>query len=175
MVCKKMVRVGFSFGGGLALDCAARNRHVSGVVAVSPPLRLQDFSTRFAPSLDIWNRLMSAVHYKKGKREFLEITPEHPDINYRRLPVAGLAALEQFMSELEAKLSNITTPALIIQSEGDPVVDPKGTRLLFEMLGSPQKEYRLFDSARHGILMGEGAVKVHTVIGEFIESIGEIP
>jgi esterase/lipase/1-acyl-sn-glycerol-3-phosphate acyltransferase len=175
MVCKKMVLVGFSFGGGLALDCAARNRHVSGVVAVSPPLRLQDFSTRFAPSLDIWNRLMSAVHYKKGKREFLEITPEHPDINYRRLPVAGLAALEQFMSELEAKLSNITTPALIIQSEGDPVVDPKGTRLLFEMLGSPQKEYRLFDSARHGILMGEGAVKVHTVIGEFIESIGEIP
>ncbi len=175
MVCKRVVLVGFSFGGGLALDCAARNGNIAGVVAISPPLRLQDFSSRFAPSLDIWNRLMSAVHYQKGKLEFLEITLEHPDVNYRRLPVAGLAALEQFMSELEEKLPNISTPALIIQSQDDPVVDPKGTRLLFEMLGSPQKKYRSFDFTRHGILSGEGAGKVHTVIGEFIESITDNP
>lgn len=175
MVCTRVVLVGFSFGGGLALDCTARNKNVAGVVAVCPPLRLQDFSSRFAPSLDIWNRLMTAVHYQKGKREFMEITPEHPDINYHRLPVAGLAALEQFMSELEAQLPNITTPTLIIQSQGDPIVDPEGTRLLFEMLGSPQKEYRQFDFARHGILLGEGAGKVHAVIGEFIEMIRGIP
>ena len=83
--------------------------------------------------------------------------------------------MEQFMRELEAQLPSITIPALIIQSQGDPVVDPKGTRLLFEMLGSPQKEYRLFDFARHGILSGGGAGKVHTAIGEFIEKIRGIP
>ncbi len=145
------------------------------MVAVCPPLRLQDFSSRFAPSLDIWNRLMTAVHYKKGKREFLEINPEHPDINYNRLPVTGLVALEQFMSELEEKLPDITTPALIIQSQGDPIVDPQGSRRLFERLASPRKEYRLFDLARHGILMGEGADKVHTAIGEFIGKTSGIP
>ena len=118
---------------------------------------------------------MSAVHYQKGKREFVEISPEHPDINYHRLPVAGLVALEQFMGELEAQLPDITTPALIIQSQGDPVVDPEGSRLLFERLGSPQKEYRLFDIPRHGILLGEGSDKVHAVIGEFIERIRGIP
>jgi len=171
MVCHRVVLVGFSFGGGLALDCATRNRQVAGVVAVCPPLRLQDFSSRLAPSLDIWNRLMTAVHYQKGKREFLEITLEHPDINYHRLPVAGLAALEQFMSELTAQLPDITTPVLIIQSQGDPVVDPEGSKRLFERLGSPQKEYRLFDSARHGILLGEGSDAVHTAIGKFIEMI----
>ncbi|MBC7961819.1 MAG: alpha/beta fold hydrolase, partial [Steroidobacteraceae bacterium] len=175
LACKKVVLVGFSFGGGLALDCAARIRNVAGVVAVCPPLRLQDFSSRFAPSLDIWNKLMTAVHYHKGKREFLEIVPEHPDINYHRLPVAGLAALEQFMSELEAQLPRITTPTLIIQSQGDPVVDPEGSRLLFEQLGSPQKEYRSFDFARHGILLGEGSDQVYIAIGEFIEKIRGIP
>ena len=87
------------------------------------------------------------------------------------LPVAGLAALEQFMSELEEQLPNITVPALIIQSQGDPVVDPEGTRLLFDRLGSPHKEYLLFDFKRHGILMGEGADKVHSVIGKFVEKI----
>ena len=118
---------------------------------------------------------MTTVHYQKGKREFVEITPEHPDINYHRLPVAGLVALEQFMRELEAQLPIITTPALIIQSQGDPVVDPEGSRLLFERLGSAQKEYRQFDLARHGILLGEGADKVHSAIGEFIERIRVVP
>jgi len=175
MVCKRVVVVGFSFGGGLALDCTARNRNVAGVVAVCPPLRLQDYSSRVAPSLDIWNKLMTAVHYQKGKREFVEIKPEHPHINYQRLPVAGLVALEQFMGELEAQLPGITTPALIVQSQGDPVVDPEGSRLLFERLGSPQKEYRQFDFPRHGILLGEGSDKVHAVIGEFIERIRGMP
>ena len=175
MACKRVVLVGFSFGGGLALDCAARNSQIAGVVAVCPPLQLQDFSTRFAPSLHIWNRLMAAVHYKKAQVEFMEIVPEHPDINYHRLPVAGLAAMEQFMNELEEQLPEITTPALIIQSQGDPVVDPEGTKLLFERLGSPQKEYRLFDFERHGILMGEGSDKVHVAIGEFVEKIRDIP
>jgi len=175
MVCHKVVLVGFSFGGGLALDCAARNRPVAGVVAVSPPMRLQDFSSRYAPSLEKWNRLMAAVHFQKGKREFLEITPEHPDINYHRLPVSGLVALEQFMNVLETRLPDITTPALIIQSQGDPVVDPAGSKQLFDQLGSPQKEFRTFDFERHGILSGEGAGKVHTVIGEFIEIIRSTP
>lgn len=175
LVCKRVAVVGFSLGGGLALDCAARIKNVAGIVAVCPPLRLQDFASHFAPSLDHWNRLMDAVHFEKGKREFVEIRPEHPDINYHRLPIAGLAALEQFMRTLEAQLPNITSPALIIQSQGDPVVNPEGSRLLFERLGSPLKEYRLFDSARHGILLGEGSDKVHSAIGEFIEKIRGTP
>jgi esterase/lipase/1-acyl-sn-glycerol-3-phosphate acyltransferase len=173
--CKRVVLAGFSFGGGLALDCAARNRNVAGVVAVCPPLRLNDLSTYFAPSLAIWNRLMDAVHYRKGKWQFIDINPEHPDINYHRLPVASLVALEQFMSGLEAQLPNIRTPALIIQSKGDPIVDPEGTRVLFERLGSLQKGFRLFDIARHGILLGEGAGEVHSAIGEFMDMIQRTP
>lgn len=171
MVCRRVVMVGFSFGGGLSLDCAERNRPIAGVVAVCPPLKLQDLSSRFAPSLDIWNRLMHAMHYQKGQREFFEVTPEHPDINYHRLPVAGLVELEKFMADLETRLPGIRTPALIIQSQGDPVVDPQGTRLLFAQLGSPHKGYRLFDYARHGILMGEGAGEVYAAIGEFIKNL----
>jgi len=97
--------------------------------------------------------------------------PEHPDINYHRLPVAALVALEQVMSELAEQLPQIRTAALIIQAQGDPIVDPEGTKQLYEQLGSPQKEYRLFDFKRHGILLGEGADEVYSTIGEFIEKI----
>jgi esterase/lipase/1-acyl-sn-glycerol-3-phosphate acyltransferase len=169
--CEKVVLVGFSFGGGLVLDCAARNAAVAGVVAISPPLKLQDFFSRFAPSLEKWNRLMSAVHYEKGKREFLEVSPEHPDINYHRLPVAALVAMEEFMTELAEQLPQIMAPALVIQGEGDPIVDPAGARQLFALLGSPQKNYLPFDFMRHGILLGEGADKVYRAVGEFIEKL----
>lgn len=172
IACKKVVVAGFSFGGGLALDAVVRNGDVAGVVAVCPPLRLQDFSSRLAPSLGVWNRLLGAMHIEKGKLEFLELSPEHPEINYHRLPVAGLAAMEKFMGELAERLTEITAPALIVQSRHDPVVDPDGTRQLYNRLGSTRKEYLLVESARHGILLGEGAEVVYAAIGRFLHKIG---
>jgi pimeloyl-ACP methyl ester carboxylesterase len=47
--CRRVIVGGFSTGAGLALDLAARIKDLAGVFAVSPPLRLQDFSARFVP------------------------------------------------------------------------------------------------------------------------------
>jgi len=170
-ICKRIVVGGFSFGGGLSLDCAARVGDVAGVFAVCPPMRLQDISSRFASSVAAWNRVMEFIHFEGGKMDFVEIVPEHPDVNYARLPVVGVSELESFMKELEPRLAGITVPALVIQSDGDPVVDPAGSRRLFEELGSKRKQYRLFESKRHGILSGSGAEQVHAVIADFIEEL----
>ncbi|HEY4743180.1 MAG TPA: alpha/beta fold hydrolase [Desulfuromonadaceae bacterium] len=174
-ICDRIVVGGFSFGGGLALECAARLEEVAGVFAVCPPMRLQDLSSRFAPTVAAWNRIMDFMHLHAGKREFVQITPEHPEINYSRIPVAGLAELERFMKELEPRLAALRVPALIVQSQGDPVVDPEGTQELFEQIGSEEKRYRLFDFERHGILLGSGAEQVHGAIGEFVRQIRRVP
>jgi esterase/lipase len=170
-ICERVVIGGFSFGGGLALDCAARVGDAAGVFAVCPPMRLQDISSQFASTVAVWNRVMEFIHFQGGKMEFMDIVPEHPDINYSRLPVVGLRELEHFMKELEPRLAGITAPALVIQSEGDPVVDPAGSKRLFEYLGSKRKEYRRFDLDRHGILSGSGAEQVHEVIWAFIKKV----
>lgn len=170
-ICRRVVVGGFSFGGGLALDLAARVPEAAGVFAVSPPMRLQDISSRFAPAVELWNRLMDLAHYDPAKKTFVDISAEHPHINYARLPVAGIHELERFMAELGPKLPAIKVPALIVQAEGDPVVDPAGSRSLFEHLGSAEKDYLLFDFPRHGILLGEGAEGVHRVIGDFVERL----
>ncbi|HEX9079048.1 MAG TPA: alpha/beta fold hydrolase [Desulfuromonadaceae bacterium] len=170
-LCDRVVVGGFSFGGGLALDCAARVEEVAGVFAVCPPMRLHDLSSRFAPTVAAWNRVMDFIHLQAGKREFVQITPEHPDINYDRLPVSGLAEMERFMKGLEPRLAGIGSPTLIVQSQGDPVVDPAGTRQLFESIGAERKLYRSFDFDRHGILSGPGAERVHGAIGEFVRQV----
>jgi hypothetical protein len=38
-------------------------------------------------------------------------------------------------------------------------------------IGSKDKSYVTFDFDRHGILLGNGAEKVHRTIGEFIERV----
>jgi esterase/lipase/1-acyl-sn-glycerol-3-phosphate acyltransferase len=170
-ICERVVVGGFSLGGGLALDLAARVPGVAGVFAVCPPVKLQDISTRFAPALELWNKLMRLAHYDAAKKEFVTVSPEHPGINYSHVPISGVSELERFMTSIESKLAAITAPALVVQSRRDPVVDPAGSESLSAQLGSKEKKYLVFDLERHGILMGEGAGPVHAAIGDFIERV----
>jgi esterase/lipase len=73
------------------------------------------------------------------------------------------------MDDLEAKLPGLRVPALVVQSRGDPVVDPRGSRKIFDLIGSQNKEYTLFNFERHGILLGEGSHRIHKAIGDFIK------
>jgi len=168
-ICKRVVAGGFSTGAGLALDLAVRVEAVAGVFAVAAPMRLKDFSSRFAPAVDMWNRLMERARQVGAKKEFVENRPENPHINYMRNPLSGVVELDRLMVDLEPKLPELKVPSLVVQSRGDPVVDPKGSRKIFELIGSIDKEYLLFNFERHGILLGDGAQKVHKAIGAFLK------
>jgi esterase/lipase/1-acyl-sn-glycerol-3-phosphate acyltransferase len=170
-ICKRVIVGGFSNGAGLALDLAARVKNVEGVFAVCPPLRLQDFSTKFVPAVDVWNKLMNRVHLDDAKMEFVENNPENPHINYLRNPISGVRELVRLMDAVEPKLADIKVPGLIVQSQGDPVVNPKGSKRIFELLGSKNKEYILFNFNRHGILLGDGSKRVHKAIWDFIRHL----
>ncbi len=170
-LCRRVVVGGFSNGAGLALDLAARVADAAGVFAVSPPLRLKDFSTRLVPAVDVWNRLMKKVRLDDAQMEYVENHPENPHINYLRIPITGVRELERFFDALEPKLAAIKVPALIVQGQGDPVVNPKGSLRVFQRLGSEDKAYVLLSLNRHGIVRGEGAERVHRAVWEFIERL----
>ncbi len=172
-ICERVVVGGFSTGAGLALHIAARARNLSGVFAIAAPLRLQDLGARFASTLDAWNHLMDKIGKGLAKKEFVNNTPENPHINYFRNPISGVSEIEKLMESLYPLLENITVPAMIVQSENDPVVNPKGSRKIFKRLGSVDKRYILFNFDRHGILLGEGADRVYRTIAEFINHIKE--
>ena len=59
----------------------------------------------------------------------------------------------------------------MIQADGDPIVDPGGSKKVFELIGGTDKEYLLFNFNRHGILLGEGAERVHEAIGDFVQRV----
>ena len=170
-LCEQVVVGGFSAGALLALELAARVKGIMGVFAVCPSMRLQDFSSKFVPAVDVWNRLMERVRLEGAKKEFVENEPENPHINYFRNPVSGVLELERLMESVDEKLPDIQIPALVVQSLGDPVVKPSGSRRAFKRIGSEDKSYILFNFDRHGILLGKGASRVHKAVGDFIETL----
>ncbi len=173
-LCRKVVLGGFSTGAALALELASRLNglgDVIGLFAVSTPLRLQHLTSKLVPVVDTWNKIMGKVHLNDAKRDFVENKPENPHINYLRNPIAGVRELERLMHHLEPKLTQITIPALVVQSNQDPVVNPGGSMRVFELLGSEDKRYVAFNFMRHGILLGEGSQHVHRTIGDFIRCL----
>lgn len=168
---KKVVVGGFSTGAGLALNIASRLDGLSGVFAVAPPMQLKDYSAKFIPAVSVWNQMMSRLRLDNIKKKFVENNPENPHINYLRNPIAGIRELAKLMDDLEGRLKDIKVPAYVLQSRNDPVVNVKGTRKVFEKIGSENKEYHLFNTNRHGILLREGAERVYRTIGDFVEDV----
>ncbi len=169
--CFRVVVGGFSTGAGLALDLASRVDGLSGVFAVSPPMQLQDFNTRFVPAVNVWNKIMEKMNLNGAKKEFIENETENPHINYIKNPISGIREIELLMDSLGPRLKKIDIPALVVQSIADPVVNPKGSRKIFASLGSEEKEYLLLNIDRHGILLGDGSERVYKAIGDFLERI----
>jgi len=176
-LCRRVVLGGFSNGAALALELAHRAGDIAGVFAISTPLRLKYMAAHLAPVVDTWNRLMKRVRANDIQFEFAENHPENPHINYMRNPIAGVRELERLMDYVEPKLPSIQVPVLVVQAQQDPVVHPKGSELLFQQLGSADKQYLVFNFNRHVIVLGEGSHKVHEAIGRFIGQLrdAELP
>ncbi|HSQ83434.1 MAG TPA: alpha/beta fold hydrolase [Desulfobacterales bacterium] len=170
-LCHQVVVGGFSAGGLLAMELAARVKDIKGIFAVCPSMRLQDFSSKFVPAVDVWNRVMKKVRLNGAAKEFVENQPENPHINYVRNPVSGVFELERLMDAVEEKLPDIRMPALVVQALEDPVVKPSGSRRAFDHIGSKDKSYILFNFDRHGILLGKDSRKVYNVIWNFIKEL----
>ncbi len=167
----KIIVGGFSTGAGLALNIAARSDSLAGVFAVAPPMKLKDYSAKFLPAVSAWNQVMDKLRFDGAKKEFIVNNPENRHINYHKNPISGIKELARLMDDLEGRLPEISVPAYVLQSRIDPVVSVKGTRKIFERIGSAQKEYHLFSIERHGILLHEGCERVYKTISDFIQDV----
>ncbi len=163
---------GFSMGGGIALlQAANKPGKFVGVIAINAPFKLKSVASKFAPVVNLWNKLLSKIHVDKVKMEFVENTPENPEINYVRNPVSGSHELEKLMKQVEDQLKDVKCPALIIQGSDDPVVNPVSGQEIFNKLGTKDKQLLRIYAKHHGILRGEGAEKVNAVVLMFLKKL----
>jgi esterase/lipase/1-acyl-sn-glycerol-3-phosphate acyltransferase len=168
---KDVVLGGFSMGAGLALFAATNMLYkVKAVFAINCAMKLRRRTAKLAPAVVLWNRLVDKLVKDEGRRHFVPNEPENPHINYFRNPISGVKELMDLMEQLSPRLDRIKVPTLLIQSAEDPVVNPEGSKEVYENLGSEDKELIMFNSDRHGILRGEISQRVFTRIAEFLHS-----
>ncbi|MGB5156964.1 alpha/beta hydrolase [Desulfobacterium sp. N47] len=141
---------------------------VKAVFAVNCAMRLRKRTARFAPAVIIWNKLLDKFVKNEGQRQFVINEPENPDINYLRNPISGVKELMELMEQLLLRLDLIKVPALLIQSSGDPVIHPEGSKEIYEKLGCEDKELVMLNYERHDVLRGEISQRVFARIAEFL-------
>ena len=150
---EEVLIVGFATGASLALHLAAsRPPGLVGVVSVSAPLSFRPRSVAFASLIHGLNKLSEWVYVQDGVKPFLPREPEHPDIDYRNMPVRGLVELRKVADELGRCLPKVVCPVTIIQGTEDPIVDPSSAKLIHARIGSKEKSLHMVPSQRHGIL-----------------------
>ncbi len=150
----KIVLIGFSTGGALALKMAAQNKkQIVAVVAVSVPITYAKKSFLFVPLLHGANQLVNWLTSMEGMKTFVENNQENKEINYKNVPVKCLYELRRLTNNVEELLSEITIPTLIIYADKDPVVNPDSAQTIFDKLKTYHKKLVGIDSNYHGILM----------------------
>ena len=151
----RIALVGFSTGGALALLLASeRPGRLAGVAAVSVPMKFQNRNLLFVPLVRGANRMVRWMSGSAldGPMVFRPNQSEHPDINYRNMPIHALHELRRVVDALKDRLPRVRCPVTLTQGTEDPVVDPKSAELIRARLGAQEATLHWTPSKRHGIL-----------------------
>lgn len=145
--------VGFSTGGALSLLFGAeRPQALSGICAISTPLRFANPNLKFIPLIHHANRLAKWLAAQEGVLPYINNVSEHPDINYHKIPVRALHELRQLVFEMERNLSRINCPTTLIQGDQEKVVNPQSAALIRDQMVATTPKVIMVPSTRHGIL-----------------------
>lgn len=161
--------VGFSTGGALALLLASeRPSKLLNVVAICVPIKFQNPNMMLISLLHGVNQFTKWVSTKDVIKAFVNNDTEHPDINYRHIPVSALYELRQLIDEMEKKLNTIVCPVALLQAQNDPVVDPSSALRIYKQLESADATLIKLPSNKHGILY-ENTEQIWERISSFLK------
>jgi esterase/lipase/1-acyl-sn-glycerol-3-phosphate acyltransferase len=167
--CDFVAIIGFSTGGLLALlHAALREKEVDAVISINAAIKLNDIRVNFVPTVNFWNEILDKFNTNKGKKEFVEDVPENPHINYSKNYLKAVKQLSQLMDECKKKLSKIVAPALIIQADNDPVVNPKSAKIIYDQIKAEKKEIYNVHADNHVIICKENP-ELFAKIKDYIE------
>lgn len=142
--CKKIVVIGHSMGGLLALQMAARNK-VEGVVTIAAALKPSNRKAHLAWLLKHFQTYVSGSPRERPEEEQQYL------LHYPYFPVAAVAELQRLASHTRAILSQVTTAALIIQTKDDQTVRPASAEIICRRISSQNKECFWLDKGTHNV------------------------
>ena len=170
-LASRVALVGFSTGGALSLLLSVEQLvGLAGVAAIAVPLKFRNRNLRFVPLVHGANRLVSWVSSFEGIMPFRVNDSEHPEINYRQMPIRGLYELTVLVEELRRALPRVPCPVCLVQGDADEIVDPSSAGMIVKLIGEERASLTMVESRRHGILT-ENVGETRATVLSFLERL----
>lgn len=170
--CDTVIAGGFSLGGILSLHLAAmRPESVGGVFSINAPMKLADRRAPLIGPLVRAHGFLRRLGLANGHYRLSNEGTESPEINYRTDDLRAVRELRRAVESCRRTLGEVTAPALVIQSDTDPLVVPGSARRLLAGLGSDDKVLIELPFDHHLIVRGEGSQTVFEAVGRFINRL----
>jgi carboxylesterase len=176
--CQKVFIIGLSMGGVLTLLVSSRVS-VDGLVTLSAPFEIKDPRRLLLPVISLFiktlpkgydeqetehfDRLIKAEQQRRG-----EEPTGHP--SYQAWVVPGIVQFLKMLDEMQAGIGRITVPSLHIHSKADETVPFENLQLIYEAIGSADKQMLVLEKSGHCVAEDIEYPIVHHAVAEFISS-----
>ncbi|MBI6546766.1 MAG: alpha/beta fold hydrolase [Cyanobacteria bacterium NC_groundwater_1444_Ag_S-0.65um_54_12] len=159
----KAIVIGLSMGGlvGLTLAIEQPDR-LAGLVTVAAAMR---WVNPLAPFCGLLSFVLP--RFASPKPPSYE---NYVCTNYTWFPTKTFVELYYFGREIEASLSEVKVPLLVMGSERDTIIQPEASWIIYQRTGSTNKEIRMFQKTGHEMMQGCEKEEVFAAIMTFIES-----
>ena len=164
----RIVLIGQSMGGMLALTAAARLTPVAGVVALSTPYFNYPFTELLLARLLGMLGLMAHKRVKEDPTLGSRREATYPA--YTQYPVRIVPEMARLQRAMQVALPQVTAPALVVQSRQD-MGGGKDLERIYSALGSAHKEKLWLDGFDHSVVRDEKRQQVFDAVGKFIEGL----
>ena len=170
--CQRVVIGGFSLGGTLAMLAGGQGlKRLDGVFSINAPLRLRDRRASLIPAIVNFNSVLRKLGMSNGYLRRPNYATSHPEMNYNVDYLCGVKELRRAVHACRRSLGRVSAPALVIQADADPTVDPISAKLLLKRLGSEHKILAKLPFDRHVIVRDAGSEEVFRRVSRFVTQI----
>lgn len=166
---RKVYLIGYSFGGNLSLDLAARYPHIiKGVISLGVSVYMRR-ELLIRTMLPIYHLLFK--HYRKAYVKKSTLSEYLATGSYQHIPTKSIYDFYHFVDlYTKRELHKVTVPALIVHSRDDAVTHPTSSSFVYNNISSAVKELLLLDDVNHNPIRSERKNIIFEKIVKFIEA-----
>ena len=168
---EKIILVGLSMGGVLALLSSTRLEGVAGVAALATIHSLPDDPRRpYVNFLSLFLPYVDKTKLPPGSGWF-DRAAWKDHISYPRNVLRSLGELEKLLVEMRAALPDVRVPVLLIHSQNDTYVVPENLERIYAALGTADKEKIYLNGSGHVITRDAAREQVFHAVLEFVRRV----
>lgn len=174
---RKIVVVGFSLGGLLALRLAAlRSADMVGLVAASTPLRFEGWKRGAIQTL-------ARLRTRPVLRQLVGLLPKHRGVDVRiareiqrspsldSFPYPTLAEMVALQEEVIELLPHVRRPLLLLHGRFDHTAPLAGSRIIAQRVGSERVELVVLPRSFHQIALDLDRDRACAEVARFVDSV----